>query len=145
MGKSIDWTGRRAIRVLLVLVVVVTIGFIGSYVWDNYFRSTPSLLDRTIEHLEELVRANPGDPEVRVAVAEAYLANGMYQEAITQYNETLKLLENHQGALFGLGSAYFALSQDNEAINYFNTTLVKSIWIESNWTWLLNNLRVPYV
>ncbi len=120
MGKLFDWIAKRAPKILLTLLAIVSVSFISYYVWDNYFRPSPSLLDRTIAHMETLIRANPNDPKLRTAVADVYLANGMSKEAIIQYKETLKVIEDHKGALLGLGSAYMALGDDDVAIDYLN-------------------------
>ena len=126
MAKLINWIADRIVKILAVLVVLVAVSFIGYYVWDNYFRPSPSALDRAIEHMEELVRANPNDPELRAAVAEIYLTNGMHQEAITQYQEALTAVTDHKGAIFGLGSAYMALGRNNEAIPYLTRVVEMS-------------------
>ncbi len=117
--RNLGWPDGWVIKILMVLVVVIFLGFAGFYVWDNYFRPSPSALDQAIKHMEDLVRAHPGDPELRVGVADVYSANGMYEQAITQYTEALKVTENHKGALFGLGKAHMALGHKDEAISYF--------------------------
>jgi tetratricopeptide (TPR) repeat protein len=114
------------VKLLAVTAIVVVAGFIGYYLWDNYFRPVPTILDQAEAHLEELIQANPGDPDLRVAVADVYLANGRYQEAITQYEEALKVVEDHKGALFGLGSTYMVLGNDSIAIDYFNQVIAMS-------------------
>lgn len=118
MTKNSDWIARRATRLLLALVLAVVISVGAYYVWDNYLRSSPSALGSVIEQMEELVGANPSDPELRTALGDVYLASGMYHKAITQYKETLKIVEDHKGALFGLGSAYMALGREGVAIDY---------------------------
>jgi tetratricopeptide (TPR) repeat protein len=126
MAGLVNWIADRIVKILVLLVVLVTVSFIGYYVWDNYFRPSPSALDQAIEHMEKLIRANPNDPELRAAVAEIYLTNGMYREAITQYQETLKAVADHKGAIFGLGSAYMAIGRNNEAIQYLNRVVEMS-------------------
>jgi tetratricopeptide (TPR) repeat protein len=117
---KLSLSAGRAIKILSGLVVIISLAFVGSYAWDNYLRPSPSILDQATEHMEELVRANPNDPELRIAVADVYLANEMYRQAITQYKEVLTVTEDHKGALFGLGSAYMALGQQGEASNYYS-------------------------
>lgn len=98
----------------------MVVAFVGYYVWDNYMRPVPSVLDKSMAHLEELVRANPGDPDLRVAIADAYLASGDAQRAIGQYSEALKGVEDHKGALLGLGRAHAKLGHHEQAIEHFN-------------------------
>jgi tetratricopeptide (TPR) repeat protein len=126
MGRLIGWVSARSVKLLAVTAIVVVAGFIGYYLWDNYFRPVPTILDQAEAHLEELIQANPGDPDLRVAVADVYLANGRYQEAITQYEEALKVVEDHKAALFGLGSTYMVLGNDSIAIDYFNQVIAMS-------------------
>ncbi|MBI4200872.1 MAG: tetratricopeptide repeat protein [Chloroflexi bacterium] len=69
-----------------------------------------TLLDVTLEQLEEQVRQAPQDPDARLAVAIAYAARGYHDNAIGQFQEVLKLEPDNQTALIGMGRSY--LQQD---------------------------------
>lgn len=122
MENNTDWT-KQVLKILAITVAVVLVGFGGFYVWDNYLRSEPTIIDNVIDHMEKLVRANPNDPDIRVAVADVYLTNDMYRQAITQYNEALKLVPEHKGAFFGLGSVYLLLGRYAEATDHLNKVI----------------------
>jgi tetratricopeptide (TPR) repeat protein len=109
----------RAIKILSVLAVLVVVGFVGYWVWFNYLQPAPSVVERSIQHIEDRIREDPSNPELRVAAADIYLANGMHRDAVTQYEEAIKVAEGHQGALLGLGRAHMALGDDDLAIDYF--------------------------
>lgn len=68
--------------------------------------------------MQESVRANRGDPELRTALGDVYLASSMHRRAITQYDETLKIVGDHEGALFGLDSVHMVLGRGDVAIHY---------------------------
>lgn len=109
----------RSIWILGVLVAVVVLGFGGYYVRDRYFQPNVSLVERETKHLEELVQKDPQNVETRMGVAQAYLADKLYDQAIVQFQEVLKLSDKHAGAILGLGVAYGTKGDDKNALKYY--------------------------
>ena len=73
-------------------------------------------LDLALEQLEADVHRDPLNPNSRLAVAIAYAARGYYENAVTQFQETLKLDDQNQTALMGLGRVYLELGEHDDAI-----------------------------
>ncbi len=63
-------------------------------------------LDVAISQLETDVRNDPQNADKRIAVANAYSARGLYQNAVTQFQQALTLRPDDQEALLGLGKAF---------------------------------------
>lgn len=98
---------NRIVFLTLGAVVLVVVSFGGYYYWDRYVHlGDPSPLALGVAALEEKVREDPQDPEVRVALAQYYYENGIYDKAITQAQQVLENYPKHEGALFVLGLAY---------------------------------------
>jgi tetratricopeptide (TPR) repeat protein len=108
---------RRAIWVVLAVLIAVVVAFVGYYVWDRYVHlGDQSPLDLSIAPLEEAVREDPQNVEARVALAEVYLSAGQAQKALEQADQVLaKYPENH-GALLIAGVAHVRLGQPEAAV-----------------------------
>jgi superkiller protein 3 len=114
-SKALD----RAIFFLAIFVVVAGIGFGAFYYIDRYYYPNDTLVDRQTSQLEEMIRRDPGNPDLRVQVALHYLTKGWYEKAEEQSREALKINENHEGALVTLGSIMIESGQYQEAIEPF--------------------------
>ncbi|MBI3967477.1 MAG: tetratricopeptide repeat protein [Chloroflexi bacterium] len=101
--------GRR----LVAAVAVLAIAFTAFYVYDRYYTTVESPLEQAVHELENKVRQQPNDVELRLQVAGGYFRQKRYDEAIKQYTEALKLRENWQPALLGIASS--ELARGNEA------------------------------
>ena len=102
----------RAILVVLAALVVTLLLFGGYYYWDRYVRlGDRSPLELNIEHLERDIRENPENPAVRVALAEAYLGEGQYKQALAQTSQVLSAYPDDEGALLISGMASIRLNQ----------------------------------
>jgi len=109
----------RALRIVAGLLVVVSLGFATFYYWDRYHHSDEPLVEHQTRHLEEMVRQNPANPDLRVAVGRWYLEQALVEQAIQQGQEALKLSPDHQDALILLGYAYLAKGEAEQAIAHF--------------------------
>lgn len=78
--------------------------------------SSQTLLDVTLAQLEEDVQKDPQDVQKRLAVAIAYSARGYNGAAIDQFQEVLRLEENNQTALMGLGRSYMDQGDTEKAL-----------------------------
>lgn len=116
-GWRASWVGPVIVGFAL---VVVAFG-VASYIADA--GPGTSALDQMIHDLEEQVRADPGNPDLRVAVADAYLKDGRARDALTQYEEALRLDDQRMDALYGMGLAYYQLGELDQAGAAFQTVV----------------------
>ncbi len=108
------------------LVIAIAIGIVAFgafYYLDRYAYSSPAPIDREIVQLEQMVVNDPDNANVRLAVADRYSAKKLYERAIQQYKEALKLNENLDRAWAGLGYAQLASSRNEDAIASFKRAL----------------------
>jgi len=109
--------------ILGVLLTLSVVGFGAFYYYDRYVHPDVTLVDRQARHLEEMVRKNPQNADLRVAVANYYLDQKLVDSAIKQGKEALKISPDHEGALILLGRAYMAKGDADAAITQFNRVL----------------------
>lgn len=108
----------RRIWIALGVLIVIVSAFAIYYYVDRYV--TPSGAVATpdpIAQLEEKVREKPGDPDLRLALAENYLLYRRYGDAITQANEVLKAFPKTDRALLVAGVAYSLDGQAQKALD----------------------------
>ncbi len=109
---------QRAIWVVLAALITSLALFGGYYYWDRYvYLEDKSPIELDIEQLEKAIREDPQNPETRVALAEYYLRNGMYREALDQTNQVLSLYPENEGALLISGIAHVRLNQPEAALD----------------------------
>lgn len=116
-----DRTLGRATRVMLVVAVVSTIAIAAYGLRERFLTSGESLAQHETERLEDVISGEPENLQARIALGNAYIADGRYQEAIDQLNQALELSqnENHRGILTGLAFAYMGAGNTTEAVDYF--------------------------
>ena len=107
--------------VVLVVGLALMLGLAAGviFVREQLFSSSDSVLEQDEQQLHEAILENPDDPDLRVAIANIYLQEKKYGEAIEQYNEALKADENRQDALMGLGLAYREQGDRDQALAVF--------------------------
>jgi len=112
--KNIQW----AIWIVLALLIVSVMAFGSYYYWDRYVHlGDQSPLELDIQRLEQTVRENPENPEMRVALAEFYLSKGMNREAAEQANQVLNAFSDNQGAMLISGIAHIRLNEREAALS----------------------------
>jgi len=111
----------RATRVMLVVAVVSTVAIAAYGLRERFFTSGESLVQHETERLEKVISGEPENLQARIALGNAYIADGRYQEAVDQLNQALELSqnENHRGILTGLAFAYMGAGNTSEAAGYF--------------------------
>lgn len=88
--------------------------------------SGESAIEQRIAALEAQVRNEPNSADLRVAVADAYLKAERPQEALVQYTEALALSDQREDAMFGMGLAYRALGDLDQAGAAFETIVANN-------------------
>lgn len=108
--KRLAWI---AFTVLLLLVAA----FGGYYYWDRYVHlGDISPIAKNIKALEKKVQTNPDDPDTRLELAQYYLENLMFPDAIEQAKQVVQAFPDNDGAYFVLGVAYTQSNQPQSAL-----------------------------
>ncbi len=109
---------QRLIWLVLAALATSVVLFGGYYYWDRYVHiGDKSPLELDIENMEEIIRDDPQNPEARVAIAEHYLNQGMYQEALDQTKQVLSAYPENESALLVSGIAHVRLNQPEAALD----------------------------
>jgi tetratricopeptide (TPR) repeat protein len=97
----------RAVWLVLATVIGVTLAFTAYYYWDRYVHlddQTP--LEMDIRKLEDQARTDPNAAAPRLALAEQYLNDQRYPEAIDQAQQVLRAYPENESARLLLGLAH---------------------------------------
>ncbi len=113
----------RAIWVMVALILITAAVFGAFYLASRYRMAKKTVVYEAGEKLAEQVRKNPLDIEARVALGRSYLARGLYDKAIDQFKEALKIDEEHQGAIVFMGIAYMGKGDYDKALKQFETEI----------------------
>ncbi len=97
---------KRLIILVGLLVVVVIIGFGAYYYYDRYYSATPDPMQQAIQKAEQALSVDPKNPDKRMDLAEAYLFNSRYVDAISNANEVLLGDPQNQRAWLVIGLGY---------------------------------------
>ncbi|MCP4540194.1 MAG: tetratricopeptide repeat protein [Chloroflexi bacterium] len=109
---------QRLIWIVLTALVTSLVLFGGYYYWDRYVHvGDKSPLELDIEHMEQVIQEDPQNPDARVSLAEYYLNQGMYKEALDQTNQVLNAYPENEGALIVAGIAHIRLDQPEDALD----------------------------
>lgn len=93
------------------LLVVATLAFAAFYAVDRWRPASPPIIDQHVAALEAAVRKDPNDIASRGLLADAYVAKGRYQDAVTQYTAIIDAKTNLEPAYLGRAAAYMGLDQ----------------------------------
>lgn len=86
-----------------VVLVLAIISFGGYYYFDRYY-STQSVPEKlTLAQAEQAVRDNPQDVDKRLALAESYMLNSRFKDAIAQADQVLTAKPDNQHAWLVIG------------------------------------------
>ncbi len=109
---------QRAVWIVFAVLIVTVVLFAGYYYWDRYVGQLgdKSPLELGIEKLEGSIHEDPQNPQTRVALAELYLNQGRYKEALDQTGQVLQANPEDQSALLLSGIALIRLNQPEAAL-----------------------------
>ena len=109
---------KRIILYSAIALGLAIVSFSGYYYWDRYVHvGDQSPISKSIDELEGLARQHPDDPELRMALAESYLVNKQYGDAIDQASEVLKVNPENDRAMFVLGISYASQEKWEQAVD----------------------------
>jgi predicted Zn-dependent protease len=73
-----------------------------------------------VPNYQELCRALPSNPGLRLNLALAYQMSGRHQDAVREFDRVLKADPNNQPALLSLGAAHLALNEPAKAVPFLS-------------------------
>ncbi|MEO5965039.1 MAG: tetratricopeptide repeat protein [Candidatus Limnocylindrales bacterium] len=97
---------NRWIKRIALLFFVVLVVFVALYAADRFRMPAPAIADQRSATLEEAVRKDPADFAVRGQLADVYLAEARYPEAIAQYTAIIDAKKDLEAAYASRGRAY---------------------------------------
>ena len=107
----------RALWYLSGALAVLVMAFASYYVWDRYIHPDEQpAAEASVAQMEEAILHDPSDPNLRVALAEAYLVTGQYQDALSQAEQVMTLYPEHEGALLIAGLTAARLDRPGAAL-----------------------------
>lgn len=106
---------NRAIRRLAILLAITAIAFIAFYAFDRWRAPSTPIIDQKVAALEQGVRDKPNDLATRGQLADTYVQQGRYAEAIVQYDLIIATGQERELAHFGRAAAYLGLDRLDEA------------------------------
>jgi tetratricopeptide (TPR) repeat protein len=101
-GSRDDWI-RKATYGVLVAIVLLGAYIAYMYLGDTRLASTQSPAARAVTNLAQVVAKAPSDPQARVKLAEAMMANSQTDDAIAQLRAAIELDKENITALTDLG------------------------------------------
>ncbi len=108
----------------LTMILLIGVPLVGVlYFLDQYRNPGPAIVDRDIQVAEEALSANPNLLNARLTLATAYMKNGRFADAVSQYDEILTAAPDANAALLGRGSAEIALDQLDAAAGDFKKVI----------------------
>jgi len=116
------WNEERLARLVWVvagLLVAAIVGFGVFYYRDRYVRDYQPLAERQVAQMEDLVRRDPQNAHLRVAVAQNYLDQGYVDRALKQAQEALKIDDQLESAYITQGVIYLRKGNLTEAETSF--------------------------
>ena len=109
---------QRAVWLTLAALAISVLVFGATYIWDRYIHlEDRSPIELGIEEMEQAVRQDPQNPEIRMALAETYLAAGQYDEALDHVEQVLGLYPENAKALLIAGTATARLGRPEAVLD----------------------------
>jgi tetratricopeptide (TPR) repeat protein len=96
---------QRIVILMGVALVLAVVSFGGYYYYDRYYTPQPKSADVMLSEAEKAVREKPDDPEVRLNLAETYMINNRFDDAIALAKQVMDAYPDNQRAWFVFGVA----------------------------------------
>jgi tetratricopeptide (TPR) repeat protein len=97
--------------------------YLDSQIQDALTYEMEQNLDEAIKRLEEVVKSEPFNVEVKFNLGRLYFNNNRIDDAISQFEDVILLSPNHSNSLYSLGLAYAKKGEKEKAISYFEKVL----------------------
>lgn len=139
-SASRSWIDRWT-KYLALFILLGGLGFGIYYYIDRYFYPSEPLTQREARRLEDLIRRDPGNAELRWQIALLYWEEGRTDDAIAQSKEAITINPAHEPALATLGNIYVELKRYQEALE----PLLKVVDLNKENPYRLENKRLEAV
>ncbi|MFA5867508.1 MAG: tetratricopeptide repeat protein [Actinomycetota bacterium] len=125
--KQEFWTEQRlktGIYVLIAGIVIIIIAIAGWWYYLNRPEgSTPPVLQRSITEAQAAIKKNPNDINARLTLAQLYIQNKQYNDAIVECKLVIKSSKNNEIAYSLMGIAEDLSGDKKTAITYYKKTI----------------------
>ena len=110
-----DRTTSVLLRIGAAVLAVGLVAFGLLYYKDQHVASAPSLVERQVALTEAAVRKSPDDLQARLQLGEVYGQAARYDDAVTQFDQVLKVAPDSKDALLGKGFALMTKGELDKA------------------------------
>jgi cytochrome c-type biogenesis protein CcmH/NrfG len=107
---------QRIVVLVAIALVLAVVSFGSYYYYDRYYNPQPKSADVMLSEAEKAVQDKPDDPEVRLNLAETYMVNNRFDDAISQASSVMEAYPDNQRAWFVIGVAYALGGKPAEAV-----------------------------
>lgn len=123
--KPRDYDGIFALAIVGLAIAIIALGsWLGYSVYvQNKMDEASSPAMRALGELADVARQYPSDAAIRVRYAEALATAGMYDEAMEQLANAIKIDPEHGGAYLDMGLVAMAQQKYPEAESYFQKVI----------------------
>ena len=107
---------QRVVILLAIALALAVVSFGSYYYYDRYYRPQPKSADVMLSDAEKAVRDKPDDPEIRLNLAETYMVNNRFEDAIALTKQLMNAYPDNQRAWFVFGVANALGGKPAEAV-----------------------------
>ena len=111
-----DRTTSVLLRIGAAVLAVGLVAFGLLYYQDQHVAAVPSLVERQVTLTEAAVRKSPDDLQARLQLGEVYGQAARYDDAVTQFDQVLKVAPDSKDALLGKGFALMTQGELDKAV-----------------------------
>lgn len=108
---------QRIVILMAIALVLAVISFGSYYYYDRYYNPQPKSADVMLSEAEKAVKDKPDDPDVRLNLAETYMVNNRFDDAIDVTRQVMEAYPENQRAWFVFGIANALGGKPAEAID----------------------------
>jgi tetratricopeptide (TPR) repeat protein len=125
--KQEFWTEERLKKGIIYLIIGIVVVAAATFGWWYYLNkpeaSTPPVLQRQINDALARSKKNPNDVGAHILLAQLYLQDKRYDDAITECNLILKKNKGNEYALSLMAIAYDENGNKSAAIKYYKQAI----------------------
>lgn len=107
---------QRLVILTAIVLGLAIVSFAGYYYFDRYYTSQPKVAEVSLSSAEQAVAEDPQNPEKRLALAETYMLNRRFSDAIAQAQQVMSAYPDDQRAWLILGVSHALNGNPTEAV-----------------------------